>query len=270
MDVIYLDALFALNLLADYLLCLSAGRICGLYLRRKRYLLAAFLGALYAVAVVLPGCGFLAWPPLRLASGLGMGLTAFSAEQRPFRCAGVLLAVSAAYGGAIWALALAAGVSGPVPLSGRVLLLAFALCYAGVRLLFRLRAKRAEAGRAEIRLSFRGRESRFTALVDTGNSLCDPVSGSPVLVVCPHVMDRVVPGSGDLFAHLTAVELVELSNSQPELCGCLRLLPYSTLDGRGLLPAFRPDSLSVNGRSRPDLLVAVSPRASGEDFEALL
>ncbi|MBR1456591.1 MAG: sigma-E processing peptidase SpoIIGA, partial [Oscillospiraceae bacterium] len=43
MEVIYIDALFFLNLLADYLLCLSTGRICGLYLRRARYLAAALL-----------------------------------------------------------------------------------------------------------------------------------------------------------------------------------------------------------------------------------
>ena len=270
MDVIYVDALFVLNLLADYLLCLSTGRICGLYLRRKRYFLAALLGALYAVAVVLPGLGFLARPPLRLAAGLGMGLTAFSAEQRPLRCAGVLLAVSAAYGGAIWALSLAAGVSGPVPLSGRLLLLAFALCYAGLRLLFRLRGKRGEARRAAVSLRLSGRESRFTALVDTGNSLCDPLSGAPVLIVCPHALSRVLPGTAELFQQLSPVELLELGQSLPELRGRLRLLPYSTLDGSGLLPAFRPDALLVEGRSRPELLVAVSPRASGEDFEALL
>ena len=104
MDVIYLDALFLLNLLADYLLCLSAGRICGLVLRRGRYLLAALLGAAYAVAVYLPGLHTLAAPPLRLAAGILMGLVAFGAERSPLRCTAVLLAVSAAFGGALWAI----------------------------------------------------------------------------------------------------------------------------------------------------------------------
>ncbi len=38
MQVIYLDSLFCMSLLTDYLLCLTAGRLCGLRPRRKRYL----------------------------------------------------------------------------------------------------------------------------------------------------------------------------------------------------------------------------------------
>ena len=48
MEVIYIDSLFFLNLGVDYLLCLASARICGLYLRRRRYVLAALLGALDA------------------------------------------------------------------------------------------------------------------------------------------------------------------------------------------------------------------------------
>ena len=44
MQVIYVDSLFCLSLLTDYLLCLTAGRLCGLVLRRRRYLAAALLG----------------------------------------------------------------------------------------------------------------------------------------------------------------------------------------------------------------------------------
>ena len=181
MEVIYLDALFVLNLLADYLLCLSTGRICGLCLRRWRYLAAALLGALYAAAVYLPGLRFLSLPPLRLAAGLGMGLIAFGAERQPLRCAAVLLAVAAAFGGALWAISLASGGSGGyVPLSGRILLLAFALCYGVLRLLFHFRARKAGRRLVSVTVGFLGREARFTALADTGNSLLDPLSGAQV------------------------------------------------------------------------------------------
>jgi len=271
MEVIYVDLLFLFNLAADYLLCLCTGRICGLVLRRLRYLAAAFLGAVYAAAVYLPHLGFLAAPPLRLAAGLLMGLAAFGAERRPLRCAAVLLAVSAAFGGAIWAISLAAGGSpaGPVPLSRRLLLLAFALCYAALQLLFRLRGKSGERQRVEVRASFLGREASFTALLDTGNALTDPLSGAQVLVACPHALRPILRENTELFAALSAVELLEASAQIPELRGRLRLLPYSALGGGGLLPVFRPDSLLIDGLARRGVLVAVSPRAAGEDFEAL-
>ncbi len=273
MEVIYIDALFLLNLLEDYLLCLSTGRICGLVLRRRRYLAAAFLGAVYAAAVYLPGFSFLAAPPLRLAAGLGMGLTAFRTERQPLRCTAVLLAVSAAFGGAIWALSLAAGgsVDGrPIPLSGRMLFAAFALCYFALRLLFRFRARAAERRLVPVALVFLGRECSFTALQDTGNSLADPHSGERVLVACPHALRAALREYTELFNALPPVELLELAAQLPELAGRLRLLPYRALGGSGLLPVFRPERLLIDGQSRSDVLVAVSPRAAGEDFEALL
>ena len=77
MKILYADSLFALSLLTDYLLCLSAGRLCGLTLRRGRYLAAAALGAVYAVAVFLPGLGWLALPVMQLVFAGLMGLIAF-------------------------------------------------------------------------------------------------------------------------------------------------------------------------------------------------
>ena len=61
MTVVYVDSVFVLNALMDYLLVLCAARLAGIPLRRRRYLLAGLLGGAYAVAVFLPGlvkCGF--------------------------------------------------------------------------------------------------------------------------------------------------------------------------------------------------------------------
>ena len=45
MTVVYVDSVFVLNALMDYLLALSVGRLAGIPLRRGRYLLAGLLGA---------------------------------------------------------------------------------------------------------------------------------------------------------------------------------------------------------------------------------
>ena len=55
MTVVYIDSVFVLNTLMDYLLCLVTARLAGIPLRRRRYLLAALAGGGYAVAVFLPG-----------------------------------------------------------------------------------------------------------------------------------------------------------------------------------------------------------------------
>ena len=80
MDVIYLDRLFGLNLLLDYCLMLASARVCGVVLRRARYLLAALTGALYAAVMVLPGFGWLGSGAMKLALGAAMALIAFGGE----------------------------------------------------------------------------------------------------------------------------------------------------------------------------------------------
>lgn len=259
MEVIYLDRLFAVNALTDYLLCLLTGRICGLVLRRWRYLAAALLGAAYAVAAVLPRLGLLASGPGKLACAALMSALAFCREAKPLRCGAVFLGVSAAFGGAVWALSLAGGRSA---LDLRVLALSFALCYALATLVFRNQAAVAELPRREILLRLDGRESRFMALRDTGNRLCDPLTGAPVLLVSPHALASLFPGT-DL--RLDALSLVQ---SAPP--GRFRLVPFQAVGGGGLLPVFRPDSMTADGEALRDHLVAVSPAARGEGFEAIL
>lgn len=259
MEVIYLDRLFAVNALIDYLLCLLTGRICGLVLKRPRYLGAALLGAAYAVAAVLPRLALLASGPGKLVCASLMAALAFGGEAKPLRCGAVFLGVSAAFGGAVWALSLA----GSRPsLDLRVLALSFALCYGGATLLFRGQAQLPSLPRAELRLCLEGKESRFMALRDTGNRLCDPYSGAPVLLASPHALAPLFPG-----ADLTRDALTLLR--EPSLAGRFRLISYSSVGGDGLLPVFRPDLVEADGTALRDQLVAVSPAACGEGFEAI-
>ncbi|MBR5344056.1 MAG: sigma-E processing peptidase SpoIIGA [Oscillospiraceae bacterium] len=260
MPIIYVDRLFLLNLTIDYLLCLLSARVCGLVLKRGRYVLAALLGALYAILTLLPGFLFLAGRAGKLGAALLMALIAYGGERKPLRCGAVFLCVSAAFGGGLYALSAAGGR--PV-FDPRVLILSFALCYAGLRLLFYGRAKLPDQPRAEICVRLGGRESRFMALLDSGNRLCDPATGAAVMLACPHALEALFPGV-DL--GLDAVSLA----AQPALAGRFRLIPYRAVGASGLLPVFRPEALSVAGEERQDLLVAVSLAAQGEGFEGIV
>ena len=68
MTVIYVDTLFLLNGIIDYLLLLAAARLAGEPLRRLRFGAAAALGGAYAVAIFCRACRFwqvpgVSWPP---------------------------------------------------------------------------------------------------------------------------------------------------------------------------------------------------------------
>ena len=75
LTVIYVDTLFLLNAIVDYLLLLCSARLAGERLSRLRFALGALLGGLYAVALFLPGFGFLGRPLCRLSAAVLMVLS---------------------------------------------------------------------------------------------------------------------------------------------------------------------------------------------------
>ena len=267
MDVIYLDSLFGLNLLIDYCLVLASARVCGVVLHRWRYALAALIGALYAALMVLPGCGWLANGAMKLALGAAMALIAFGGEAHLVRCTVVFFAVSAAFGGAVYAASMLAGVSpgsgALVTVSGRVLALSFAACYAAVSLVFRRRAKAADREVRTVTVTLAGRSVTLKALRDSGNDLHDPVSGLPAAVVERAAVLPLFPALHALPDD--AVQTLEALSALPECTGRIVLLPYRAVGVAGaLLPAFRPDSVMIDGMPEP-MLLALSAQALTSD-----
>ena len=234
MKYIYIDSLFFLSLFTDYLLCLITARICRLCLRRRRYLAAALLGAAYSVSVFLPDLSFMASRWMELVSAALMGLIAFGGERRMFRCMAVFLAVSATFGGAIWALSLQTGALPVIDL--RLLIGCFAVCYTVLSIIARSRSRAADRRTAAIELSLNGRHCCFTALIDSGNCLSDPVTGAEIVVISPGALRPLLPESAALLEIADPVELVTAAGDSPELAGRMRLIPFSALGGTGLLP----------------------------------
>lgn len=76
---------------------------------------------------------------------------------------------------------------------GGSVLLAGAGCYEGIRLLV-LRRKKAEESCKVILLGEGGRSMRIEGLVDTGNSLKEPISGRPVAVLEQRIWEQLYPG----------------------------------------------------------------------------
>ena len=82
MTVVYIDALFLLNFVVDYLLLLCAGRLAGEVLHRERLALGAALAGAYAAAVFLPGMGFLLHPLCKLAAAVLALLIGYGGSRR--------------------------------------------------------------------------------------------------------------------------------------------------------------------------------------------
>lgn len=266
--VIYADILFAVNAVVDYLLLLVSARAAGAPLRRKRFALGAALGGGYAVAIFLPGFSFLGNLAYRLLFGLLMLLVAFGSTRSLPRQGAVFLAVSCALGGGVTAigfldagpLSLGKGVVYSIP-DLKVVLLAGAGCYVLLSLVAPGMAKHDRTQLCPVCLVLMGRRIELTALLDTGNTLTDPVSGQRVAVAEGEAVEALFPPEH----RPTAAELRDPVSGLERLnagdwSGRFRLLSYRAVGvERGFLLAVKTDSMTMKGIRREGALVALSP-----------
>ena len=281
MTVIYADSVFFLNMAMDYVLFLGTARLAGLTLQRKRYVLAAVLGGLYAVAVFLPRMEFLGAMPVKLSVGVVLCQIAFGREQKLLRLILLFSGISCAMAGGVLGLGLMTGSN--VPMAGGifftdvdayVLLVAATTAYLLLTVVFRAAAKHAAAGElVTAGVCLKNKETELTALWDSGNTLRDGVSGQFVLVVAPAAIDTILPSQvrmvlrkGDLRFPETLLAPMRLT--APELRP--RLIPYRAVGvSGGLLLTITADSVKIGGETYAGVPVALSPTVLGEGYSAL-
>ncbi len=283
MTVIYVDTLFLLNAVIDYLLLLSAARLAGEPLCRLRFGAGAVLGGCYAVALFLPGLEYLSHPLCRGASAMLMMLVAYGGSRRLLRQGLLFLLLTCALGGGVVAIGLL-GQQGLTLGNGvfysaldlKMVLLSAAVCYGVLTLVFRRLASHTVLSGELIsaKLTLGERKLELTALVDTGNTLTDPVSGQPVMVAEGECLSSLFPST-----HRPRLEdLRDPAGGMARLGtgawrGRFRLLPYRSVGmDRGLLLAVRVDAAALNGQEHGPMLVALSPTpvSDGGGYRALV
>ncbi|MCL2407991.1 MAG: sigma-E processing peptidase SpoIIGA [Oscillospiraceae bacterium] len=279
MRVIYADTLFFINTVINYLILLATAKVCAVAASRIRIAGAAALGGVFAVISVLPPFEFLGNPLVIIGIGILMIAIAFGGEPRLVRLGLVFFSVSAGAAGFALGLSLLGGgvSSGGIlpPIRFSTLIVSFAVCYAIVTLVFR----RVAANRGGIvPLIVRQGKSvlELKALVDTGNTLVDPMTGMPVIVTG-------VPEAKKLFPEEVRAAIEEIGRRgavsvMEELAArsCplkFRLIPYSAVGvAGGFLLSFKPDEITIDGKPGRGILVAISPNSVSDNgtYSALI
>ena len=259
---VYADGAFLLNTVIDYVLLLACARLSGAVIRRGRLLLAAGVGGVYAAASLWPELGFLGLWPAEAVMGMVLLLTAFGCERHLLRLGLLFLGVSAAFGGLMLALChltgtglLLLGGGAYYPVSFAALLMAAAAVYALCHGLFSGLSQHGSGEFCSFWLCLDGGTAPIRALVDTGNTLKDPITNEPVLVTNCTVLQDLLPEEGlsrEDFSDPAALS-VRLAAYHP------RLIPYRAVGVEsGLLVALRCQMQREDGKKRP-LLAAFSP-----------
>ena len=244
---VYLDVLVVINVFINYLLLLGTACLGGIPAGRLRLLAASVLSGALSAGILLPG-----FDNLFFKIALCVLTVAVAFPNRSLAGFGkhtlLFLLVNFVFAGAIMGLELAFSPKRMAFFNGVLYLdlpIGTFVLFAGLAYLLveavGWLSGRFSCAQYRVRVAKGGREVVCTGFVDTGNSLADPYTGEPVILLS-------LAAAAPL---LTAHQQLFILSSQTKDPAGLRLIPFATAGGEGLLPAFRPDRVRVeDGRGR--------------------
>lgn len=255
MPIIYLDILIVLNWFIDYLLLSLTARFLHMPIRRIRLVLGSLIGGVAACQILL-NVPVIVSVLLHFVSALAIIRVSFAWYSRKTFARMVLtfFCVSALLSGLVTALWRLTGSETVITRNGVIycdispltLTVAAMICYGIILLYERITAKRAPEALEYILTVNDGRGAcECRALYDTGLHLREPFSGAPVIVVQRKVLQPYLTPIMD--AALACVQ----SGTVVCASGRVRMIPYRSVSGEGLLPAFVPDKVSLRARGKP-------------------
>ena len=249
---IYLDLVILLNFSVDFLLLMGTNRLSGFPLSPGRCAWAAVLGAVYSGACLLPGFSFLGALLWRMVSLVGMSVLAFGWNRSAWKRGGVFVLLSLALGGAAMQFS-------------RGNLVSLVLAAGGIWILCRTAFGSSVGGReyVPVTLSWGENSVSVLALRDTGNTLRDPITGEPVLVVSSRVGQRLTGLTQEQLA--SPLETM----AQRPIPG-LRLIPYQAVgQSGGMLLGLRLDQVKIDGKNQK-AVAAFAPAGLSGNYQALV
>lgn len=246
---VYADILVIVNLYIDFFLLWCVEKFLHLRGKSIRLALGALTGALLALTALLPGLPNI----VQLLIGIGTALAVTGAAFAPlrprefFRAAVCFWAATFLLCG-FFLFLLRFFAPKNVAVLGNVLyfdlsptlLFVFTV---GAYVVFSLGNKLFSGMTAGLRCQWVVVENRETYVrlylkADTGNALREPFSGLPVLVCRAESLGATAPEEAVEFAKAGKIE------NSPAIQG-LRLVPFESVGGAGVLPAFRPQKVTV-------------------------
>jgi len=262
---IYLDMVFLINFLMDYILLWAAARFSQVNTSFLRLALGALVGAFYSLALLLPSLNFLLSISLKILFSVVMVLTAFPYQgfRRFIQSLGYFYIVAFTMGGAVLgALYLLSEETDIYQIVKGIFIFianikftwlfvaaaaAFFLVKYGVTFVKSNFLKSFFS--VPIIIRFGNKEVSARALIDTGNQLRDPLTQRPVMVAEYDLLKKILPSEiSKVFDEGNDIDLEKITSvlENTNWVSRVRIIPYSSIGKyRGMLLGLRPDEVLV-------------------------
>lgn len=236
MQTVYVDTFLCVNLFIDYIILYAVRRTLRINSKAFRLLLGALVAAVCAFGVFLPFYTKVFSVFYRLiTAAISVFISFGKSKLKSFILRiSAFLGISTAFSGVVVLVWLIFKPTGVViyndavyfDLSPVMLILCTILAFISLSVYERLKSKiKPEVRIHRVTVVSENTEYSFCSMVDTGCNLREPFSGLPVIV-----------------AEKELVDFKDIPENK------LRLVPYKTLSGEGMLKAFKPNKTLIDGK----------------------
>ena len=288
--VVYIDVLFIVNFIINYLLFVITAKIGRLPLKRWRIILSALIGAVYSVFMFFPDMSFVYSTGAKLIFSCFAVAVAYNiyGVRLYFKALGLFYLTTFCFGGGVFALCSFTGIgaaTGAVISNGifyinlpwQLLFVSVGGSYIILRIVWASLRSRLSKENMFIGISIflDGKRADVNALIDTGNALYDPLTSAPVIVAEYSKIKELLPeNTAEMLEGETELS-DRLWHGQTSLK--LRLIPFSSLGReRGMLIGFKPDKVvfyqNEQTSERQNIIVGIYSKRLTKDgsYSALL
>ncbi len=271
MKTVYVDELFLINGVITYILLYVTKRIIRARASQPRLILGSIISALYAVFMFLPHHALFYTLAAKLLFSLSLVAITYNIKKirNYLRAVAVFYMVSFAFGGAAFGLGSLAGWTDTSYMPLKILATSSAAAYFCITMLSsyykRLAVKEKCFTTADVALN--GNSVSVRCFLDTGNTLYDPLSDSPVMVATYQSVAGLLPPE-----IRTCLSEGVVDRLPSDIYRRIRLIPYSSVGQKeGLLIGFKPDRVAFGDRVCHDIVIGLCDNklSADESYQAL-
>lgn len=293
MPVVYIDVLFSVNLIINYLLLRACTVFVSLKKRNLRIIFGALIGACYAVLIFFPDFSVLYTTIAKMLVSMVIVAAAFPfySIKSYIKTLFIFYAISFGFGGCVLGVFYFSDIGaklGAVYSNGIfyfnlpwvILLLSGGLFYIAVKItsIFGKKFNYSKSLKKKLYLSYKENTAELVALLDTGNSLIDPISLTPVIVAeYKSIKNLFAQNIRDGLDRIETDDITWIVSDLAEKGLSVRLIPYSSLGKEnGMLLGFVPDHAEIRDecgiRTLDNCVVAIYNKQLSKDrsYGALL
>lgn len=289
----YAEYLLIENIIINCIILYVTSKITRTKTSKMRLFVASLIGSIYTLVVFFPSLQFMGKVTIKLSISILMIIISFNPEKlnQFLKQISAFYMVSFAFAGAI--IGIFYILNNSFKFKGisfkdfdeLIKFLVIGILIALILIRYILKFYQGKINKenfiTNIIIGLNNKEVELTALIDTGNSLKEPISKKPVIIAEYKALENILPNSiRDMYKTNKELDLIQIGKIMEEVSDDikLRLIPFKSLgNDNGILIGFKPDKIKIYLESETknltdDIIVAIynDKLATDEVYNGLL